>query len=114
MENKELQQRLYDKFGQEKVKELKKQFPTKNLIVIEIDDKLALLRPPTIEEVANVSVMMASADLADSMVTASRFLLSCLWLMGDQQLQDDDEYFASIMLQLQNIIEVKKTVVSRF
>lgn len=71
-----------------------------------VEDKVAVLRPIGAEEVSTYSMMLVSDG---GMVKASRFLLEELWLDGDNDIRDDEECFISAMMQLQRIMEVKKS-----
>jgi hypothetical protein len=85
----------------------KKEHAPRKLSVIVVDDKMAILRPIGASEVATFSMMMVNPELG--LDKASEFLLAELWIDGDEDIRSDEEYFISAMLQLQNIIELKKS-----
>ena len=41
-------------------------------------------------------------------------LINELWLGGDDEIRDDDEYFMSAMIEVQNLIEVKKSAFGKY
>ena len=40
---------------------------------------------------------------------ATRLLLDQLWLGGDEEIRNDEDYFMSAMVEMQNLIELKKS-----
>lgn len=98
---------LIERFGAEKVQEWQKAFAPRKLNVIEVDGAFAVLRPIGASEVASYS--MSLVDPEKGMETATRFLLEELWLDGDDVIRDDEDYFINAMLQVQNVIEAKKS-----
>lgn len=103
---------LAKRFGDEKVDSWKKQFAPRKIAVIAVEDKVAVLKPITASEIGQYSMMMADAENG-GLDVASRYILNALWLDGDDCLRDDEEYFMSAMLQVQNTIEVKKSLFIR-
>lgn len=103
---KDIKDLLIERFGNEKVENWQKQFAPRKLSVIVVEDKLAVLRPITASELGQFSVMVAGED---GLETACRYILSALWIDGDNCLRDDEEYFMGAMLQVQNAIELKKS-----
>ena len=103
----EVRQILVEKFGEEKVLFWEKEYVPRKLNVIEVEEKVAVLRPIGANEIAQYS--MALVDPTKGMEVATRFLLEELWLDGDNEIKDDEEYFISAMLQIQNVIETKKS-----
>lgn len=95
---------LTARFGKS-VEEWKKEYAPRKLNIIEVEDKIAVLRPIGAKEVGNYSVMLV--DETKGVDVAIRYLLEELWLDGDNDLRDNEEYFISAMLQLQNLIQVK-------
>lgn len=98
------EQLLKEQYG-EKLEEYKKQYSPRKLSVINVEGKLAILRPVTAAEMGQYSIMMAH----DGLDVACRYLLEALWIDGDNSLRDDEEYFISAMLHIQNVIELKKS-----
>ncbi|MCC8146450.1 MAG: hypothetical protein LIO93_08455 [Bacteroidales bacterium] len=101
---------------QEYEKKIKERFPDldkwrsmyapRKLNLITVEDKIAVLRPVGAKEIGNFSMMVGNGEGID---TAIRYMLEELWLGGDNELRDDEEYFISAMLEVQKIIEVKKS-----
>lgn len=102
----ELETQLTEKFGA-KYQELKKQYAPRKLNVIKVEDKIALLRPVGAAEVSTFSMMTVNPEMG--LDKASEYLLNELWLEGDDVIINDEEYFISAMLQLQNVVELKKS-----
>jgi hypothetical protein len=102
----ELENQLTEKFGA-KYQELKKQYAPRKLNVIKVEDKIALLRPVGAAEVSTFSMMTVNPEMG--LDKASEYLLNELWLEGDDVIINDEEYFISAMLQLQNVVELKKS-----
>lgn len=93
------------RFGEEVFKKWKQEFK-RELNIIKVEDKLAVLRPIGAKEIALFSGMVAGDEGLDK---ASEYLLNELWLDGDEELFNDEEYFISAMLQLQRTLQVKKS-----
>ena len=102
----ELEKQLAEKFGN-KYQEWKNQFSPRKLNLIKVEDKIALLRPIGAAEVSIFSMMTVNPEMG--LDKASEFLLNELWLDGDNEIINDEEYFISAMLQLQNVVELKKS-----
>jgi len=102
----ELETQLSEKFGA-KYQELKKLYAPRKLNVIKVEDKIALLRPVGAAEVSTFSMMTVNPEMG--LDKASEYLLNELWLEGDDVIINDEEYFISAMLQLQNVVELKKS-----
>jgi hypothetical protein len=102
----ELENQLTEKFGA-KYQDLKKQYAPRKLNVIKVEDKIALLRPIGAAEVSTFSMMTVNPEMG--LDKASEYLINELWLDGDMEIVNDEEYFISAMLQLQNVVELKKS-----
>ncbi|MEG0701826.1 MAG: hypothetical protein RR442_09925, partial [Muribaculaceae bacterium] len=100
-----------ERFGEEKIAKWKSEYGKRLLSVITVADKVAVLRPITATELSQYSMLTASPN--GGLDTASRYLLEELWIDGDNEIRDDEEYFMSAMLQLQNTIELKKSSFTR-
>ncbi len=103
---KPIEELLIERFGAEKVAEMRKIAGKRKLNVIVVEDKIAVLRPVGAAEVANYSMMVATDN---DLEKASRYLLEELWIEGDNEVRDDEESFISAMMQLQRVMEVKKS-----
>ncbi len=104
-----LNEKLTARFGH-KLAEWKEQYAPRQLSVIEVEDKVAVLRPVGANEVATYTMTVAGDG---GLETASRYLLEELWLGGDDELRNDEEYFISAMLAVQQTIELKKSSFTR-
>lgn len=99
---------LIKRFGEERINELRSTFAPKKLHVIQVEDKFAILRPIGAKELSEFSMIVA--DKNKGLAEATRYLLVALWLDGDICIKDDDEYLMPAMLQVQDLIELKKSV----
>ena len=95
------------RFGKEKLAQIKAQFPGRKLNVIAVEDKVALLQPMTAKALSNYTQMVV--DPKGGLDTAAKCLMDELWIGGDEAIRDDEEYFISAMMEIQNIIEIKKS-----
>ena len=98
---------LITRFGEERIKELKDTFAPKKLHVIQVEDKFAILRPIGAKELSEFSMIVS--DKNKGLDEATRYLLTTLWLDGDDCIKDDEDYMMSAMLQVQDLIELKKS-----
>lgn len=96
---------LCKRFGKERVEEWQKEYAPRKLNVIEVEGKLAVLRPIRASEVANYSYLY----LTEGMDKACSFVMSELWIDGDNEIRDEEEYFISAMLQVESVINLKKS-----
>jgi hypothetical protein len=98
------------RFGKERVDAWKKQFAPRLLNVFVIEDKVAVLQPVTASAMATYGTAFAQGNGID--VATSR-LMDELWLDGDDCMRNDDEYFAPLMLQMENAMVLKKSTFYR-
>lgn len=98
------------RFGKEKLDQLSKEFNGRKLCIIAVEDKIAVLKPLNAKELSDYTRTMMSAGLD----VAARQLLDALWLGGDECIRDDEEYFMAAMVELQNVIELKKSTFGRY
>lgn len=96
---------LCQRFGEGKVKAWQKEYAPRKLNVIEVEDKLAVLRPIRAEEVSQYTMIY----LSDGMDKASSFLLNELWLDGDKEMIDNEDYFISAMQEVDRVVSLKKS-----
>jgi hypothetical protein len=101
-----MEAQLMERFGA-KFTEWKNQYSPRQLNVVVVEEKLAVLRPIGASEVATFSMMVANPEMG--LDKATDYLLNELWLDGDTELINDEDYFISAMLQLQNVVELKKS-----
>ena len=98
------------RFGKEKLDQLSKEFNGRKLCIIAVEDKIAVLKPLNAKELSDYTRTMMSAGLD----VAARQLLDALWLGGDECIRDNEDYFMAAMVELQNVIELKKSTFGRY
>lgn len=98
---------LTERYG-EKFKQWEKEYAPRKLNYIEVEDKNALLRPIDPETLSNYSMMLVLPE-AGGLTAATRYILEELWLDGDEDIRDNDDYFMSAMVQVQHVMEQKKS-----
>nr|DAE48062.1 MAG TPA: hypothetical protein [Caudoviricetes sp.] len=98
------------RFGKEKLNQLSKEFNGRKLCIIAVEDKIAVLKPLNAKELSDYTRTMMSAGLD----VAARQLLDALWLGGDECIRDNEDYFMAAMVELQNVIELKKSTFGRY
>ncbi|MFT4168010.1 MAG: hypothetical protein QM653_02675 [Dysgonomonas sp.] len=98
---------LTERYG-DKFKQWEKEYAPRKLNYIEVEDKNALLRPIDPETLSNYSMMLVLPE-AGGLTAATRYILEELWLDGDEDIRDNDDYFMSAMVQVQHIMEQKKS-----
>lgn len=104
---KEVIKQLTERFG-EQFKQWEKEYAPRKLNYIEVEDKCALLKPLDPETLSNYSMMLVLPE-AGGLVGATRYILEELWLDGDDEIRDNDDYFMSAMVQVQHVMEQKKS-----
>lgn len=87
---------------------MRKAYPGRKLNVITVEDKVAVLRPVTAKEFSDFTMTVADS-VKGGLDTACRNLLDTLWIGGDEEIRNDEEYFMSSMIQIQNCVELKKS-----
>ena len=92
------------RFSQKKLDEWKEENGNRELIYLKVDDFLAVLRPPTAEDLGDYLTAIGT----NGMSKAVAFIVEQLWLEGDYQLIEDEELFIAVFLQINNILEGKK------
>ena len=95
------------RFGKAKLDEVKAMYNGRNLNVIVVEDKVALLGPLTAKALGNYTRSVIDSDRGIDV--ASKELINELWIAGDDEIRDDEDYFISAMMELQNIIELKRS-----
>lgn len=96
------------RFGKDIISKLQEQFKGKKLNVIVVEDKVAILAPLTPRVLSDYTRMCMDKDA--SIDVASKMLIDTLWLGGDEEIRNDEEYFMSAMIEVQNLIELKKSL----
>lgn len=95
------------RFGKSKLDEVKALYNGRTINVIAVEDKVVLLGPLTAKALGNYTRSVIDPD--KGLDVASKELINELWIIGDDELRDDDNYFISAMMELQNIVELKKS-----
>ena len=98
------------RFGQEKLDAWKKQFGGRDLIFLKVDEDMAVLRPPTADDLGDYMTSIGT----NGMSKAVAFIMEQLWLEGDHPLIEDEDKFIAVFLQINNILEGKKADYFRF
>lgn len=93
-----------EKFGEPKLEEWKQLAGGRKLIYLKHETDLAVLRPPTADDLGDYMEAIGSAGLSKAVA----MVMEQLWLDGDIILIEDEEKFISVFLQINNILEGKK------
>ncbi len=93
-----------DRFGQKKLDEWKRDFGGRELIYLKVDEHLAVLRPPTADDLGDYLTAMGT----NGMSKAVAMVIEALWIEGDYQLIEDEDSFIAVFLQINRILESKK------
>lgn len=93
-----------DRFGQTKLDEWKSTNGGRKLIYLKHEDDLAVLRPPTADDLGDYMTAIGTNGLSKAVA----MVMEQLWLDGDIALIDDEEKFIAVFLQINNILEGKK------
>ena len=109
---KSIESLLEERFGKVKIAEMRAAFPGRKLNVIVVEDKLCVLRPLTAKDLSSYSMLVMKGD--EGLEQGARYLLDALWLGGDEEIRNDEDYFMAAMLQIQNSVELKKSDFYRF
>lgn len=106
-ERDEVRNSLIARFG-DKFTEWEKEYAPRKLNYIDVEDKIALLRPIDPETLSSYSMLLVASE-SGGLVVATRFVLEELWLGGDDEIRDNDDYFMAAMIQVQQVMEQKKS-----
>jgi hypothetical protein len=98
------------RFTQEKINEWKAQFAGRKLIFLAIGTEMAILRPPTADDLGDYMTAIGT----NGMSKAVAMIVEQLWLDGDISLIQDEDNFIAVFLQVNNILEGKKADFFRF
>lgn len=93
-----------NRFTQEKLDAWKKEFGNRELIALVVNDKQAVLRPPTADDLSDYMLALGTEKIS----TAVAATIQSLWIDGDFELIDDEDNFCGVVLQMHNILETKK------
>ncbi len=98
------------KFTQEKIDTWNKQFAPRKLIYLKVDNELAVLRPPTADDLGDYMTAIGNSGMSKAVA----MIVEQLWLDGDYSLIEDEDSFIGVFLQVNNILEGKKAEFFRF
>lgn len=101
---------LVKRFTQEKLDAWKTQFSGRELIALSVGESLAVLRPPTADDLGDYMTAIGT----NGMSKAVAMIVEQLWLDGDFSLIENEEEFIAVFLQVNNILEGKKAEFFRF
>ncbi|KQT17425.1 hypothetical protein ASG31_08420 [Chryseobacterium sp. Leaf404] len=93
-----------ERFGEKQLADWKLSYGNRDMIYLKVEDKLAVLRPPTAEDLGDY----VTAIGLNGMSKAVASVMETLWIDGDIELIDDEDLFIACFLQMNNILESKK------
>ena len=93
-----------ERFGEEQLKNWKLAYGNRDLIYLKVEDKLAVLRPPTAEDLGDYVTAIGMNGMSKAVAS----VMEALWIDGDIALIDDEDLFIACFLQMNNILESKK------
>ena len=91
-------------FNKEQIAAWKKQHG--DIYLITVEDKSCVLRKPTRQELSFVSGITDPMQFTET-------LLKQLWLGGDEDMQERDEYFLAISSKLDTVLKLKEAEVKK-
>lgn len=91
-------------FKKEQIDTWKKQHG--DIYLITVEDKSCVLRKPTRQELSFVSGITDPMQFTET-------LLKQLWLGGDEDMQERDEYFLAISSKLDTVLKLKEAEVKK-
>ncbi|EKY01747.1 hypothetical protein HMPREF9134_00807 [Porphyromonas catoniae F0037] len=91
-------------FKKEQIDAWKKQHG--DIYLITVEDKSCVLRKPTRQELSFVSGITDPMQFTET-------LLKQLWLGGDEDMQERDEYFLAISSKLDTVLKLKEAEVKK-
>ena len=100
----ELKELFVKRFGKDKIAEAEKQAGGRKLLFIKVDESLAILRPPTAEDLGDY--LMAIAE--NGMAKAGVQIVDQLWIDGDVELINDEDKWCAVFLKMNALLEGKK------
>jgi hypothetical protein len=100
----EVRELFVKRFGKDKIAEAETQASGRKLIFIKVDDSLAILRPPTAEDLGQY--LMAIAE--NGMAKAGVEIVDKLWIDGDVELLNDEDKWCAVFLKINSVLEGKK------
>lgn len=92
------------KYTDEQIKAWKKQHGT--IFLITVEDKDCILRKPSRKDYSYVSAIKDPIKMTELMVKQ-------LWVAGDDELKDNDDYFLAMMPRMEEVMKVKDSEVKK-
>lgn len=96
---------LFDKRFGSKMAEFTTLANGRQLILIKVDNSLAVLRPPTAEDLGDYLMAIAENGLAK----AASMITEKLWLDGDIDLINDEDKWCAVFVKMNAMLEGKKS-----
>ena len=93
-------------FKNEQIESWKKQHGKDAIFLIVVEDKSCAIRKPTRQEFSFVSGIKDPIQLSET-------LFKQLWLDGDKEILEDDDYFLAISSKLDQVIKFKEAEVKK-
>ncbi|OWP87518.1 hypothetical protein BWK60_03350 [Flavobacterium covae] len=93
-----------ERFGQSQLDEWKHLYGNRQLIYLKVDNFLAVLRPPTAEDLGEYLMSVGTVGMSKAVL----MIVETLWLDGDYELIEDEDNFLFVFLQVNNFLEGKK------
>lgn len=98
----DLKQAIIDRFGEDKIKELKAKHG--EITAIAVEDKIGFFKKPD-RKILGAAAAHATTDP----LTYVEILARNCFVEGDVELLDSDEYFLSMMPRLNALVQVKES-----
>lgn len=92
------------KYKKEDIEAWKKQHG--DLFLITVEDKDCILRKPTRKDYSYVSAIKDPIKMTEMMVKQ-------VWVAGDEELRDNDDYFLALMPRMEEVMKVKDSEVKK-
>lgn len=92
------------KFTKEQIKEWKAKHG--ELFEITVEDKSCILHRPTRKD-------LSYASAVKDPIKMSEVMLNALWVVGDEEIKEDDSLFLAAIQKMQEILEVKEAEIKK-
>jgi hypothetical protein len=93
-----------ERFGEKQLKDWKLNYGNREMIYLKVEDKLAVLRPVTADDLGDYLTAAATNGISKAVA----MILQTLWIDGDYALIQDEDYFIAVFMQINNVLESKK------
>lgn len=105
-----LLEKAINRFSIEKLEEWKKMHSGRQLIILAVEEKMAVLRPVGVNEMSEYITTTVTTNTS----VATTQLVNSLWLDGDNELLEDDDLFLAVYTQVAQILEARKADFFRY